>query len=902
MTDKPRILVVDDDAMTRLLVQEVLSDKHFEVIVADTGQQGLELVATAQPDLVLLDVMMPEMDGFEFLRQLGAGTVSNSVPVVMMTAVDDIDCVEHAFAQGASDFISKPIQWLLLPYRIRYVLRQWRAEETLRIANEEQQAILNSATSGIVLINNELILRCNRKLEDIFAYAPGELDGQSIQLWYPDEAAYQEGRKELAEGKFHRREQQFKRKDGSLFWGRFSGQVLDHQHAGTGIVGIIDDITLENEAAKALLKAKELAEEATKMKSDFLANMSHEIRTPMNGVLGMLDLLRETAMTPLQQDWVETAHNSADALMDILNDILDFSKLEAGKFDVTQSDFNLVELIDDVCALLATRAHTKGLELNCAVPAPMPLRWHGDAMRIRQVLTNLIGNAVKFTEQGEVSVNVTRRPLNDLQDEFHFAVQDTGIGISEASQARLFQPFSQAESTISRHFGGSGLGLSISKKLVELMGGTIGLTSSLGQGSCFWFTLPLSPSTQTDIEEPSYDLSGKRVLVVDDNATNRNIVQHYLKRWGLAVGEAASGSAALVALQTAAIQGMPYELVILDVQMPTMDGLAVANHLANMPGLATIPIILLSSGDQLALADYQHTGIVQRLLKPVRYTQLFEAIAYVLQGVQAQAKTNTAETLLPRYSGKKVLVVEDNRINQKVIVAKLAKFDLAPELAENGQMALDKIAHQAYDLIFMDCQMPIMDGYIATRELRVLEQRLGYGHQTVIALTATAMEGEREKCLEAGMDDYLSKPIVTEQLLDLLAYYLGAAATVTTAPTSTTPPVPTPTAQVWDKTAALKHLEGDTDLLAELISLFLAEAPEQLRDLAQYQADSNLKALANTAHALKGTTALFYAAAANTAARTLELAARNDEPADLPALTQHLTTQVNALLAQLAVA
>jgi two-component system sensor histidine kinase/response regulator len=311
---------------------------------------------------------------------------------------------------------------------------QRQAEATLRIASAEERAIFDSATSGIVLIKDNYIQRCNRKLEDIFGYAPGELNGKSTRVWYPDQIAYETGvlpvYKEIAEGKFHRLEQQLIRKDGSLFWARLSGKALYQENPAEGLVGIIDDITLEHEATEALFNAKKLAEDMTRTKSAFLANMSHEIRTPMNGVLGMLDLLRETKMTTNQQDWLATAHNSGEVLLEIINDILDLTKLESGKFEVEQVDFNLVDLVEDVCALLASRSYAKGLELNCLVPIPMPLRWRGDPMRLRQVLTNLIGNAVKFTEQGEVSVSISLPSVADGLDVLHFEVRDTGIGIS----------------------------------------------------------------------------------------------------------------------------------------------------------------------------------------------------------------------------------------------------------------------------------------------------------------------------------------------------------------------------------------------------------------------------------------------------------------------------------------
>ncbi len=523
-------------------------------------------------------------------------------------------------------------------------------------------------------------------------------------------------------------------------------------------------------------EAKEIAEEATRIKSEFLANMSHEIRTPMNGVLGMLDLLSETSMSQAQMDWVKTAHSSGQALLEIINDILDLTKLEADKLEVEHVDFNLVDLVEDVCILSSSRAFSKGLELNCQLPTGIPIRWRGDPMRIRQVLTNLISNAVKFTEQGEVSVSIIQSLVANKADQLRFEVHDTGIGISEATLSRLFKPFVQADTATSRRFGGSGLGLSISKKLVELMRGTIGANSITGKGSCFWFSLPLTKCESDDpnISLISNDLSGKHVLIVDDNATNRSILNTYLNNWGLMVSEADSGSAALMQLQTSTLQGISYDLILLDMQMPLMDGLTFAKCLTQIPSLTHLPIILLSSDNQIEPTDYQETGIIQRLFKPLRQMQLYDAIFNALLGRESSAVfTSIPETNLPNYQNKEVLVVEDNKINQKVIVAKLKKYNIVPDVVENGQLALDKLKHCRYDLVFMDCHMPVMDGYNATRELRLFESRQNLSRQTVIALTANALEGERDKCMAAGMDDYITKPIVTSQLMALLIDKLG---------------------------------------------------------------------------------------------------------------------------------
>ncbi len=609
--------------------------------------------------------------------------------------------------------------------------------------------------------------------------------GINPEQYYANIQEYEKILLELASGTsvLNRNIELIRPENGTSFWVQSSFMPINYQNLEANL-GWFYDVTAEHEASEALLTAKELAEQATLMKSEFLANMSHEIRTPMNGVLGMLDLLSETELTTIQQSWLGTAHSSAEALLDVINDILDLSKLEADQLVIEQIEFNLVELVDDICALLAVHAHEKGLELNCFLPATLTSNWQGDPMRIRQVLTNFLGNAIKFTEQGEVSVTVV--PINNGENGLRFEVRDTGIGLSEETQLRLFKSFSQGESSTSRRFGGTGLGLFICKKLVDLMGGEIGADNLSGKGSCFWFTVPLLKIGNSETPVHSCDFSGKQALIVDDNATNRKILRHYLNSWGLSANEVDNGTTALIELQTLASQGINYDLILLDMQMPVMDGLTLAKCLAQIPALANIPIILLSSSNQLDSSEYQNTKIVERLLKPAQQFQLFNAVVNALQCISpAPYKLALIEPEVPNYQDKKVLVVEDNQINQKVIVAKLAKFNIVPELAENGSFALTKLEQNTYDLIFMDCQMPVMDGYIATRELRLLETRLGSPHQTVIALTANALEGDSEKCLAAGMNGYLTKPIISEHLKTILKRYLGDKSTAVISTTKT---------------------------------------------------------------------------------------------------------------------
>ncbi len=665
-------------------------------------------------------------------------------------------------------------------------------------------------------------------------------------------------------------------------------------------VGDMLALTLLQEQAKLSLEtARDAAEQATKAKAEFLANMSHEIRTPMNGVLGMLDILKDTNMTHEQEDLVETAANSAESLLTIINDILDFSKLEAGKIELEHIEFNLPMLVEEVCALMSGRAHAKGLELNCFLTPSLAQHWQGDPNRIRQVLTNLISNAVKFTELGEVSIKVfAQESLND-NTMLRFEVKDTGIGMSPEGQARLFQPFSQADSSTSRRFGGTGLGLSISKNLVNIMHGNIGVESAIGQGTCFWFSLPLQPTISTALA-PVEDLTGKRVLIVDDNATNRKILHHYLQHWGMVVGEKENASDGLVELEAAAHRGEAYDILLSDLHMPDMDGFDLARAITQNPAIANTPRLLLSSGGMGPEAERLALGFSQSLLKPVRQTQLFDAIIRALQvSVGDDTASLKAVSALLDYSHKRILVAEDNKVNQKVILGMLAKFGCKPALAENGQEALDLIAKQSYDLVLMDCQMPVMDGYEAVRTIRGQELMHNSSRIPVVALTAHASAGERDKCLSAGMDDFLSKPIVRSDLAKMLAHWLG-----NTSPSEQTQDIISEvsgktTSTCWDEVAALKNLDNDQELLGEMIDLFLIETPARILDLEKALVQSNLVALADAAHAIKGMAGHFCASQLRVCSSTLEDSARQASATDFSLMIKEVTEAAVCLMTAL---
>ena len=787
-----------------------------------------------------------------------------------------------------------------------------------------ESLVQNSPAAIVVLDNEERILSTNPAFEKLYSYQSADIQGallDSLITTAETEAEAREYTQQVMQGTVHVIGQR-RRKDGSLVDVEIFGVPVIVGDEKIGALAIYHDIS-------ELVRVHREAEQANRAKSEFLANMSHEIRTPMNGVIGMLELALDTALSDEQRDYLQTSLQSAEALLTLLNDILDFSKIEAGRLDLEAINFNLRNAVEDVAYTLAKRAQDKGLEMACLLHPDLESDLRGDPGRLRQILVNLVGNAIKFTHQGEVVIHAEPIHETETRVTIHFSVQDTGVGIPFERQAAVFDRFTQADGSTTRKYGGTGLGLTICKQLVEAMGGVIGVESTPGAGSSFWFDLtfekqPPEKRGTAPLALKPVNPAQIRILVVDDNQTNRMVLTKNIETLGSRVEAVASGAKALEVLRNAHRTSDPFHVVLLDMQMPGMDGEQTARAIKSDPGVKEVKIIILTSmGQRGDAARLENLGVSAYLLKPVKQQMLFDAVAAVLGSQTVKSPSLVTRHVLAeqRKFGLRILLAEDNSINQKLAVTLMQKAGYSVDTVETGIQALEKAKTESYNAVLMDVQMPEMDGLEATRLIREWE-RSNQRHIPIIAMTAHAMQGDRERCLESGMDDYLTKPLEPKALFNALDRWTNpnaewekiqdyssladilptqtddglfgeesfsapaSSGTVESAPafesdfSSHAPPV--------DFESALHRFNGDVAFMHEMFAEFMRGIPKRAAEFRAALQGENAKLIGRLAHNLIGVALNFSAEPLAVVARGLEEIGKAENLAEAPRLIARL--------------
>jgi len=911
------------------LIQSVDGDGRFVYV----NKRWLDTLGYAEEelkDLRLIDILREDQipHCMEVFEQVCRGEPIDNVEAVFVRK-DGREIV----VEGSVNAKFKDGKFIATRGIFRDITDRKKVEEALRESEERFRSMFEGIRDAVFVADPEtmMLVDCNEHAIELMGYTRDELlSMRADKLPPPDKVeGTMDAFKRQAKGELLIVESEVVTKDGTRIPVSINTSIIRINGAPL-LVGVFRDITDRKRAEEALKEAKEKAERAnreleftnqqlrrsveyanqmaleaqaaTVAKSEFLANMSHEIRTPLNGIIGMTELALDTNLSDEQREYLNMVKVSGDALLSLINNILDFSKIEAGKLELYPTAFNLHDLLFDTLKTLATRAHNKGIELACHIQNNVPEIVVGDSGRFRQIIVNLVGNAIKFTDEGEVVVAVGLESTQGDEVSLHVTVRDTGIGIPEEKRASIFKAFVQADGSSTRRYGGTGLGLAISSQLVEMMGGRIWVESEVGIGSTFHFTVRFGKSKEKAVKSSKgrpEALGGLPVLVVDDNATNRAILKEMLNNWGMKPTLADGAEAAMAAVQQAADKGEPFALLLLDSNMPGIDGFELAKWIKEDPGFADIKIIMLTSagraGDSVRCREL---GVAAYLTKPVKQSDLLNNIMMVLEAESADGRS--CEDACPNTSrenaaGLHILVVEDNAINQKLAARILEKRGHTTVVASNGKEALKALEGESFDLILMDVQMPEMDGFEATAAIREREESTGE-HIPIIAMTAHAMKGDAELCLDAGMDGYISKPISAEELIKLVEASVTNPASVKKGEGAQAKPVQGGSGEeVIDREAALARIDGDWELLRELAGIFLEESPGLLLGIRDAISRGDSEALVRAAHKFKGSVGNFAAQLAFDAALTLEEIGREGDMSKAEDAYETLETEAERL-------
>lgn len=794
-----KILCVDDDKVDRKIIQRQLEQRFGDELkfqAAATADEAFEKLEKNNFDIIFLDYMLGDTTGLEFLNKLNDKGITS--PVIFLTGLGDEEVAVEALKLGVYDFFTKDqLKSERIFQSIINITERRKAEEKIKFERKRLQNIMDNMIDGITItdMGGKIISVNNAALKQL-GYEEEEVIGKTVRevfLEGKDATRFKEIIDMLSSGKkVKTQEFRARRKDKTYFPVSVNLSVLSDAAGHTeAIVAVYRDITERKEREEALKRAKKEAEIANRTKSEFLATMSHEIRTPMNAIIGMAELLSDTSLDKSQRSYVEVSKNAGENLLGVINDILDLSKVEVGEIELEKVGFNIVEVVEKTCDIMAFRAHKKGIEISERINPEVPVNLVGDPLRLRQILVNLIGNAIKFTDEGEVNLDINFANQEEAESfkkgkrrkniRLLFSIRDTGIGIPESKKRNIFESFTQADSSITREYGGTGLGLTICKRLVELMKGNVWVESEPGEGSTFYFIAEFSIGEKAlkyieseEIEE--LDIKGLRTLVVDDTAANRFILGEILTHWGAIVAEAENGKEALSTFRSSFSKGKPFELILLDCRMPEMGGFRVMEKIKEeFPKYCAAVMMLTSDNRSGDFSRIEELGIGAYLVKPVKKDTLKKAIIEVLKkgkkGAKEQVEGKKEKGKDRELSPLKILLVEDNADNVLLIKAYLKNTPYKLHVAENGKVAVDKVKKENYDLVFMDMQMPVMDGFTAVKKVREWEKQNGRERTAIVALTAYAMKEEVKKILEAGCDAHLSKPMKKKELIEMIKVY-----------------------------------------------------------------------------------------------------------------------------------